>query len=107
MQGRGTNRMLVSGTSPSTSVITFIHASVRPKSDWSGGTVATLFSLLQATSQAPQPVQRSRSITMPQRVMASSRRFEPHERGEPATEAGQWIGVAGEQPQRIGGFPTG
>src|SRR3972149_4917506 len=69
MQGRGTKRMLVSGNSPSTSVITFIQASVRPMSDWSGGTVATLFSLLQATSHAPQPVQRSRSITMPQRVM--------------------------------------
>jgi hypothetical protein len=35
------------------------------RSPASGGGTATLFSTAQATTQAPQPVQRSRSITMP------------------------------------------
>ena len=39
---------------------------MRPRSTSSGPTTGTLFSDWQATRQALQPMQRSRSMTMPQ-----------------------------------------
>ena len=67
MHGRGMKTVAVSGNWPSTWLCTFIQAIARPMSACSGGTVATLFSLLQATSHAPQPVHALRSIDIPHR----------------------------------------
>src|SRR4030067_420547 len=82
--------MVLLGNSPSTSVMIFIQLFARPMSACLGVTVAMLFSLLHATSHAAQPVQRSRSITMPHRLrppgllaaslIPASRRDDPHGR---------------------------
>jgi hypothetical protein len=49
--------------------MTLIQLVARPISAWSAETAAMLFSLLHATSHAAQPVQRSKSITIPQRAI--------------------------------------
>src|SRR5574337_659750 len=71
-QGRGVKRARTSGNSPSTSGITSIHVMRRLSRACCGGTTGTLFSALQATTQAWHPVHRSRSTTMPQRAMYTS-----------------------------------
>src|SRR3989337_3841129 len=57
MQGRGRNCMVVFGKSPLTSATTFIQLTARTRTACSADTVAMLFSLLHATSQAVHPVQ--------------------------------------------------
>src|SRR3990172_2745640 len=72
MQGLGVKRARTRGNSPSTSGMTVIQSMRRPA--WASAelTTGTLFSALQATTQAWQPVHRSRSITIPQRAIYTS-----------------------------------
>jgi hypothetical protein len=83
--------------------MTLIQLIPRPMSACSGLTVGTLFSLLHATSQAAQPVQRSRSITIPQRaiVFYPLCPFEANKGGKPASETREWVGRAIQQLERI------
>ena len=55
--------------SSSSSVSTCIQLMIRPRAASFAPTAGTLFSALQAMTQAWQPVQRSRSITIPQSAM--------------------------------------
>src|SRR3990167_748092 len=66
--GRGRNR----GRSSDSSTSTCIQLMVRPRAASFAPTAATLFSALHAMTQAWQPVQRSRSITIPQSAMSGS-----------------------------------
>src|SRR4030065_2943453 len=52
-----------------------IQTMVRPNSDSLGGTMATLFSILQAAAHSPHPVHFCRSITIPHFINETPYRF--------------------------------
>src|SRR3970040_1422768 len=66
--GRGRKRV----RSSDSSVRTCIQLMVRPRAASFAPTAATLFSALHAMTQAWQPVQRLRSITIPESAMSGS-----------------------------------
>src|ERR1700675_4560292 len=89
--GRGRNRVRSSASSTSTC----IQLTVRPRAASFAPTAGTLFSALQAITQAWQPVQRSRSITIPQSAMSGLGHFHPG--GIEETEAPERVGLVGDQ----------
>src|SRR5512145_843372 len=95
------NRLTSPGCSSSPSARTCIQLMIRPPRASVAPTAATLFSALQAMTQAWQPVQRSRSITMPQRVIASGP-GDLHAGGVEEPEAPEPIGLVGDQVVGIG-----
>src|SRR3990170_4348854 len=97
--GRGRNRVRSSDSSTSTC----IQLMIRPRTASFAPTAGTLFSALQAMTQAWQPVQRSRSITIPQSAMASGLE-EPDAGGVEETEAPEGIGFVGDEVVGFGAF---
>src|SRR5574342_526480 len=97
------NRIFSSWCSSSVSVNTCIQLMVRPFVASLLPTAGTLFSALQAMTQAWQPVQRSRSITIPQSAMASGLE-ESDAGGVEETEAPEGIGFVCDQVVGLGPF---
>src|SRR3972149_5959143 len=78
---------------------------IRPRTASFAPTAGALFSALQAMTQAWQPVQRSRSITIPQRAITL--RFEdPDAGGVEETEAPEGISLVGDQVVGIRPLPA-
>src|SRR3990170_4787332 len=92
--GRGRNRVRSADSSTSTC----IQLIVRPRATSFAPTAGTLFSALQAMTQAWQPVQRSRSITMPQSAISGLRHV--HAGGVEEAEAPDRVGLVGDQVVR-------
>src|ERR1700693_2080902 len=101
--GRGTNRFTSPPCSSSSSVRTCIQLMTRPLTASFAPTAGTLFSALQAMTPAWQPVQRARSITIPQSAMASGLE-EPDAGGIEETEAPEGIGFVGDEVVGFGPF---
>src|SRR5581483_9491694 len=97
-------RLTSPGSSSASSVSTCIQLMTRPRAASPTPTAGTLFSALQARTQAWQPVQRSRSITIPQRAM--SRLSDPHPGGVEEPEAAERIRFVGDQVVGIRAFPS-
>src|SRR3990172_9037631 len=89
--GRGRNRV----RSSDSSVRTCIQLMVRPRAASFAPTAGTLFSALHAMTQAWQPVQRSRSITIPQSAMSGSGDLDARRVEE--TEASEGVRLVADQ----------
>src|SRR5574341_642445 len=98
--GRGRKRVRSSDSSRRTC----IQLMVRPRTASLAPTAGTLFSALQAMVHAWQPVQRSRSITIPQSAMSGSVDLDPRRVEE--TEASEGVRLVRDQVVLIGALPA-
>src|SRR3990172_1579782 len=96
--GRGRNRVRSSFSSTST----YIQLIVWPRAASLAPTAGTLFSALQAMTQAWEAVQGSRSITIPQSAMSGLGHFHPGCVEE--TEAPKRVGLVGDQVVLVRAF---